>query len=262
MIRFTIAAAFLLSAGGQAFSKTITTEKANISVEVVATGLEHPWGMAFLPDGAVLVTERPGRMVISQNGNVGRPLANVPDVVAVAQGGLLDVALDPEFENNNLIYFTYSASGPGGAGTAVARAELVRDGLSGELKSVTDIFRMNRFTGNGRHFGSRLVFAPDGTLFFSIGDRGARQRAQDPGDHAGTIIRINPDGSIPDDNPKIEGWAPEIWSTGHRNPQGLALRPSNGAIYDNEHGPRGGDEVNRPEAGKNYGWPEISYGVH
>ncbi len=248
------------------------TQRQDIVVETVASGLDHPWGLAFLPDFAVekaaLVTERSGRLRILVDGDLGPPVAGVPEVAAVRQGGLLDVAVDPDHAENGLIYLTYSARGEGGAGTAVARARLVRDGNRGQLEGLRDIFVMNRFTRSGLHYGSRLAFAPDGTLFVTVGERGERERAQDPFDHAGSVIRIHRDGSVPADNPFAAGGAmagqgaPEIWSTGHRNPQGAAINPADGALWITEHGPRGGDEINRPQPGRNYGWPRIGYGRH
>ncbi|MHA1190059.1 MAG: PQQ-dependent sugar dehydrogenase [Alphaproteobacteria bacterium] len=256
------------------------TEKLTIQVETVAAGLDHPWGMTFLPglpgepsQTVLLVTERSGRLRIitfdkSADGAVGPPVAGLPEVAAVRQGGLLDVAADPDFATNKLIYFTYSARGEGGAGTAVGRGVLTSRGNRGVLSDFTGIFAMNRFSRSGVHYGSRLAFAPDGTLFVTVGERGERERAQDPFDHAGSVIRINNDGTVPADNPFAPAGvmagkgAPEIWSTGHRNPQGAAINPADGALWITEHGPRGGDELNRPQPGGNYGWPQIGYGRH
>lgn len=239
------------------------TEKVALAVEEIAGGLEHPWGMAFLPDGAALVSERPGRMRIVLDGRPGEPLAGVPEVVAKGQGGLLDVALHPGFADNGLVYFTFSEPGEGGAGTGVGRGRLVRDGGTGRLDDVAVIFRINRFTGSSVHFGSRLAFAPDGNLFLTVGERGDAERAQDPGDHAGSVIRITPDGAVPPDNPFVQGGgAPEVWSFGHRNPQGAAIRPADGSLWIHEHGARGGDELNKPQPGRNYGWPETGFGRH
>jgi glucose/arabinose dehydrogenase len=231
-------------------------------VETVARGLEHPWGLAFLPDGRMLVTERPGRVrIVGLDGRVSRPLAGVPPVAAQGQGGLLDVALDPRFADNGLIYLSYAEPGAGGiAGTAVARGRLGE----GRLEDVQVTYRQEPKVPGANHFGSRLVFAPDGTLFVTQGDRfGSRERAQDLSVGLGKIARINPDGSIPRDNPFV-GRAearPEIWSYGHRNVQGAALQPQTGQLWTVEHGARGGDELNHPEPGKNYGWPVITYGV-
>lgn len=245
-----------------AHAERFTTEEVIVESEVLASGLEHPWGLDYLPNGDAIVTERPGRMRILSGGRLSEPLAGVPQVAARGQGGLLDVAASPDFPRDNLIYFTFSEPGSGGAGTAVARARLVRDGAGGRLEDVETIFSMSKKTGTARHFGSRIVFSPDGTLFFTIGDRGDADRAQDMRDHAGAVLRINPDGSVPADNPAADGAAhlPEIWSKGHRNPQGATWDPVTGALWTIEHGARGGDELNRPRAGANYGWPVISYG--
>jgi glucose/arabinose dehydrogenase len=229
-------------------------------LSAVSDELENPWGLAFLPDGRMLVTERPGSLrIVATDGSVSEPLANVPEVYARGQGGLLDVALDPDFSANRTVYLSYSEPGDDGAGTAVARARLSDDGLS----DVAVIFRQKPKPDSRRHFGSRLVFAHDGTLFVTLGDRGLGEPAQDLQSHIGKIVRINPDGSVPADNPFV-GRAdalPEIWSYGHRNVQGATLHPDTGQLWTVEHGARGGDEINRPEAGKNYGWPVITYGV-
>ena len=210
-----------------------------------------------------IVTERSGSIRLLSGGKLSEPIAGVPEVAARGQGGLLDIAAAPDFASSNLVFFSFSEPGKGGAGTAVARAKLVRDGGSPRLDDVEVIFSMAKKTSVTRHFGSRLVFAPDGTLFVTTGDRGESDRAQDMQDHAGSIIRINTDGSIPADNPSPDGarHLPEIWSKGHRNAQGAAWDPVLGGLVTVEHGDRGGDEVNHPQAGKNYGWPVISYGV-
>lgn len=246
------------------WSGMFSTEDTVVDVTAIALGLENPWGMSFLPDGAVLVTERPGRLRLAYDGQLGSAIEGVPEVYDGGQGGLLDVALDPNFADNQLIYLSFSELGNGGAGTAILRAQLIREGLEGRLEQQTVIFRQNIKSDGGRHFGSRLTFAPDGTLFATIGERGERERAQNKQDHAGSVIRINSDGSIPDDNPFLgdPDALPEFWSIGHRNPQGAAIHPETGQYWAVEHGARGGDELNLPEAGKNYGWPEISYGRH
>jgi glucose/arabinose dehydrogenase len=232
-----------------------------ISVTTVARGLEHPWSIAFLPDGRMLVTERPGRLrIVARDGRLSQPLAGVPAVYAQGQGGLLDVALDPGFATNSTIYLSYAEPGDGGTnGTAVARARL--DGES--LKDLKVIFRQQPKVKSNHHFGSRLVFARDGNLFVTTGERNSeRARAQDLGTHLGKIIRITPDGGVPKDNPFVGrgGALPEIWSYGHRNAQGATLNPDTGQLWEVEHGPRGGDEINLPQAGRNYGWPVITYG--
>lgn len=235
-----------------------------IKVETFASGLEHPWGMQFLPDGRLLVTERPGRMrIVTKDGRLSPPLAGVPEVAAVGQGGLLDVLLAPDFEKSHIIYFSYGEPRDEGKnGTSVARAKLVFDGDGGKLEDVKVIFRQEPAAKSAHHFGSRLVWAKDGTLFVTTGERNSlRDQSQNPANDIGKVIRINADGTIPSDNPKLEGWAPEVWSIGHRNMQGAALRPETGTLYVAEHGAQGGDELNHPEAGKNYGWPVITYGI-
>ena len=236
-----------------------------VNAETIADGLDHPWGLEFLPEGGAIVTERPGSMrLISEEGAVSRPIAGVPKVVARGQGGLLDVTIAPDFATTGTIFFTFSEPGNGGAGTALARANLETDAGAPRLENVEVIFRMAKKTGTGHHFGSRVVVMPDGTLMVTTGDRGDGKRAQDARDAAGSVIRINADGSIPADNPSPDGskWLPEIWSKGHRNVQGAIYDRVTKGLLTVEHGAKGGDEVNRPEAGKNYGWPVITYGVN
>ncbi|HEY7490856.1 MAG TPA: PQQ-dependent sugar dehydrogenase [Candidatus Tectomicrobia bacterium] len=233
-----------------------------VRVETVATGLEHPWALKFLPDGRIIVTERPGRVrLVDQDGRVSTPLAGVPQVFARGQGGLLDITLDPGFAANRLIYIAYAEPGAGDtAGTAVARGRLGED----QLENVQVIYRQQPKVEGANHFGSRLIFARDGTLFVTQGERFAyRERAQDLSSGLGKIVRIHPDGSVPQDNPfaSRSGTRPEIWSYGHRNIQAAALHPQTGQLWTVEHGARGGDELNHPEAGKNYGWPVITYGI-
>ncbi len=233
-----------------------------VRVQTVARGLEHPWALAFLPDGRMLVTERPGRVrIVERDGRLSEPLAGVPKVQARGQGGLLDAVLDPRFADNRLVYLSYAEPGEGRtAGTTVARGRLGE----GRLEDVQVIYQQQPKVGGANHFGSRLVFARDGTLFVTQGDRFShRDGAQDLSVGFGKIVRINPDGSVPRDNPFVgrAGVRPEIWSYGHRNIQSAALHPRTGQLWTVEHGARGGDELNRPEAGKNYGWPVITYGV-
>ncbi|MGX5734686.1 PQQ-dependent sugar dehydrogenase [Bosea thiooxidans] len=232
-----------------------------LAVETVASGLEHPWGLAFLPDGRMLVTERPGRIrIVGKDGRLSPAISGVPSVVARGQGGLLGLALDPAFAQNRLVYFSFSDARSGGNGTSVARGRLNEQGTA--LTEISVIFRQMPAVASNMHFGSRLVFDRTGALFVTVGDRySQRDQAQNPANHIGKMIRIRPDGNVPADNPKKPGWAPEIWSIGHRNIQGAALHPQTGQLWTAEHAARGGDEINTPKAGLNYGWPVISYGI-
>jgi aldose sugar dehydrogenase len=243
-------------------SPTPAPIKGALKVENIATGLEHPWSLAFLPDKRMLVTERPGRLRVGgRDGKLSEPLTGVPQVYARGQGGLLDVALSPAFDKDRLVYLSFSESGEGGAGTAVARGRLGEGGL----ENTQVIWRQSPKVSGSNHWGSRIVFRPEGTLFVTLGDRfNHSDSAQDLSTTLGKIVRINPDGSPPRDNPFVgrAGARPEIWSIGHRNVQAAALHPDTGQLWTVEHGARGGDELNHPEAGKNYGWPVISYGVH
>lgn len=246
-------------------ARPIRSDKTHFIVETVATGLVHPWGLAFLPDGRMLVTERPGRLrIVAPSGQVGPALGGTPRVFARGQGGLLDVALDPNFADNRRIYLSFAEPrGDGTAATAVARGTL--NTASTRIETVEVIFRQEPPYGGGNHFGSRLAFAPDGTLFVTLGERfDLRDKAQDLSTTLGKIVRIRPDGSIPPDNPFVgrETARPEIWSYGHRNVQAAAIHPETKRLWTIEHGARGGDEINIPAAGLNYGWPVISYGVN
>ncbi|MDP9139762.1 MAG: PQQ-dependent sugar dehydrogenase [Pseudomonadota bacterium] len=236
------------------------SERGTLAVTTVAQGLEHPWSLAFLPDGRMLVTERPGRMrLVSATGVLSPPLKNVPEVVARGQGGLLDVVPAPDFAKSQHIYISYSEPRVNGNGTAVARARLTPSAL----EDLEVIFRQKPDIRSAQHFGSRLAFAADGTLYVTLGDRGSqRDSAQTLDNDLGKVVRIQADGSIPADNPDAAGkrGRPEIWSYGHRNPQGAAVHPQTGKLWLHEHGPKGGDEVNIPIAGRNYGWPVITYG--
>ncbi len=227
-------------------------------VEVI-TGLEHPWALAFLPEDRMLVTERDGRLRLVESGKlVDRPVEGVPEVAASGQGGLLDVVLHPRFLENGLLYLSYAGATPQGAATHVMRARLAGGRLvDGEIVLVGGAGR------TGRHFGSRMAFDRAGLLYVSLGERGQMDRAQDLGDLVGKIVRIDEDGGVPPDNPFVgrSGARPEIYCYGMRNPQGLALNPWTGAIWEQEHGPRGGDEVNILRAGANYGWPVITHGI-
>jgi glucose/arabinose dehydrogenase len=239
--------------------------KRGVKVETFAKGLAYPWGMAFLPDGRLIVTERPGRMrLVGKDGRLSPPLKGVPAVAAGRQGGLLDVALSPDFASSKLVFISYSEPRSGGRnGTSVARGRLQIDGDGASLADVEVIFRQEPALAGGLHFGSRLAFARDGNLFVTLGERFQREKAQDLSTHYGKVVRIRPDGSVPADNPFLgkSGARPEVWSWGHRNVQSGAIHPVTGKLWTVEHGARGGDEVNVPLAGRNYGWPVISYGV-
>jgi glucose/arabinose dehydrogenase len=231
----------------------------------VAHGLVNPWGLAFLPDGRFLVTEKPGRMrIVGADGKIGPPLGGLPPVVAEGQGGLLDVALDPEFASNRRLYWSYSEPGESRTnGTAVARGRLAGDAGSERLEDVEVVFRQQPKVASRLHFGSRLVFAPDGHLYVTLGERGTRQDdAQKLDNHLGKLVRIQPDGGVPTDNPLVgrSDAKPEIWSWGHRNIQGAAIHPTTGELWMHEHGPQGGDELNVARRGGNFGWPVITHG--
>ena len=234
-----------------ASAESFKTEKAEIEVTTIASGLDHPWGMAMLPDGSLLVTERAGRMLHIANEGADSPvtaLSGVPQVAARGQGGLLDVVVDEDFANSRRLWFTWSERGQGGFSTALSTATLSADHAA--LENVEKIFVMARKTTTGHHFGSRIVLAPDGKLFMTMGERGDPGRAQDFFDHAGSVIRLNRDGSVPADNPFADGskGLPEIWSKGHRNPQGAAWNMAEGRLWTVEHGAKGGDEINRFDA--------------
>lgn len=256
------AIAVATAAGARVFE----TSAGKVEVTRVAGPFEHPWAVAFLSDangwnGEVLVTERTGRMWLFGRGDAVRSVEGLPEVYSNGQGGLLDVVAARDFATSGVIFFTFAEPAEGGARTAVARARLDRDAAA--LRDLKVIFRMAPVVSGGRHFGSRIVEAPDGLLFVTLGERGERDRAQILSAHMGKVIRIRADGSVPTDNPFIgqDDARPEIWSYGHRNPQGAAMS-ADGTLWTVEHGARGGDEINHPEAGKNYGWPVISYGTH
>nr|WP_242223983.1 PQQ-dependent sugar dehydrogenase [Shinella zoogloeoides] len=252
----------LLPLPAHAETREFPSKKAPLTVETLASGLQQPWSVEVLPEGGYLVSEKAGTLRLVRGGKISAPIGGVPAVATDGQGGLLDIALAPDFAESRTLYLTYSARGDGGAGTAVARARLSDDGT--RLEDLTRIFLMSRLTPKGQHFGSRIAIARDGSLFFGIGDRGEGSRAQDPRDHAGAILHINPDGTPHKDNPFLGTSAglAEIWSKGHRNPQGLAIDPKDGTLLTAEHGARGGDEINNPQPGRNYGWPLVSYGRH
>jgi len=237
-------------------------EHAGFEVETVAAGLEHPWSLVFLPDGRMLVSERPGRLrIVDRKGVVSAPVKGLPPIFSEGQGGLLGLLLDRNFSDNHVIYFSYSEPVDDKARTAVASGRLVNS----RLEDLRVIFRQQPATNGKNHFGSRLVQMPDGTLFITLGERfDHMNEAQNISNTLGTIVRIHPNGSVPKDNPFVgrKNAKPEIWSYGHRNVQGAAIHPQSGALWIHEHGPRGGDEINIPLAGRNYGWPEASYGIH
>jgi glucose/arabinose dehydrogenase len=253
---------FLFVSTTPTFAQTpIQSQQATFVINEITQGLEHPWGLAFLPNGDMLVTERTGYLRRLRNGKLDpTPISGLPKIFIGGQGGLLDVAIHPNFRRNRLVYLSYSARGRGGAGTHVARGRLVGN----QLKNVKVIFKASPKTTGRAHYGSRLLFGPDGTLYITTGDRyHMMEEAQNPRTHLGSIVRINDDGSIPKDNPFVNSkhHKPETFTYGHRNAQGIALRPLDNSIWSHEHGPRGGDEVNKLEAGNNYGWPTITYGV-
>jgi glucose/arabinose dehydrogenase len=254
------AAAWLAAGSGQA-QQRFPSSAGDLAVETVASGLENPWGLAFLPDGRMLVTERPGRLrLVGADGKLSAAISGVPNVSARGQGGLLDVIIDPGFLQNRTIYLSFAEPRAGGNGTSVARARLNERGTA--LEGTKVIFQQMPTINSTMHFGSRLVFDRTGALFVTVGDRySQRDQAQNPGNHIGKIMRIAPEGGAPADNPKVSGWQPEIWSIGHRNVQGAALHPDTGQLWTAEHGARGGDEVNTPKAGRNYGWPVITFGI-
>lgn len=229
----------------------------------IARGFNYPWGLAFLPDGRMLVTERVGQLrLVSPSGEVSPPLEGVPEVAARGQGGMLDVLADPDFATNSRIYLSYAETGRAGTGTTIASARLDLENHS--LADHKVLLRQTPKSGGNGHFGSRLAFGADGKLLATLGDRQKSDPAQDPKQTLGKIVRLNPDGSIPADNPFVgqRNWLPEIFTLGHRNPQGMILEPGSDRVWISEHGARGGDEINLLTAGANYGWPVITYGTH
>jgi glucose/arabinose dehydrogenase len=258
-------ALFLVVAPGIAAAQSFPSSAGDVTVETVAGGLSHPWALAFLPDGRMLVTERPGRLrVVTRDGKLSPPVAGVPKVFASGQGGLLDVIVDRNYAQNQTIYFCYAEPADGGGRTAMARARLIVEGAP-RLEGMQPIFHQAGPLSSGNHFGCRIVQMPDSNLFLTTGEHfSQREEAQKLDNHLGKLIRIRPDGSAPSDNPFVgkAGARPEIWSYGHRNMQGLALNPATGKVWEQEHGPRGGDEINIPQPGKNYGWPLVSFGVN
>ena len=249
----------VLAASAVAAQDMVSTDTGTVRVDRMAGDLDQPWALTFLSGGAFAITERDGQIKLFRKGQMQR-VTGVPKVAAKGQGGLLDLVAARDFATTGEVFLTYSEPVRGGARTSLAVARLDIDGA--QLTNLRVIFGMSTASGSGRHFGSRVVEARDGTLFLTIGDRGDRPSAQDLNQHSGKVIRVNRDGSIPSDNPFAKGGArPEIWSIGHRNPQGAALDET-GRFWTVAHGAKGGDEINTPEAGKNYGWPVISYGQH
>lgn len=263
----TLCASALLQAPLAAFAATtqdFKSEKGTLSVTTVVEGLKHPWALAFLPDNkGILVTERPGNLrIVGPEGKLSAPLSGVPQVWAKGQGGLLDVVLSPDFAQDRMIYLSYAEAGDDGkAGTAVGRGRLSTD--LGKIEDFNVIFRQQPKLSVGNHFGAKLVFDQSGYLFIALGENNQRPTAQDLDKLQGKIVRIFPDGKVPDDNPFVgqKGVRPEIWSFGHRNQQGAALNPWNGTLWTHEHGPKGGDEINFIERGQNYGWPVATHGI-
>ena len=256
-----LAAAILVAMPAVAQEQSVETEAGTIAVTTIASGLVHPWGMVFLPDGHLLVTERPGRLRLLGAGNtLSEPLAGIPEVFNQGQGGLLDVALDPDFASSRLVYLSFAEPGEGGASTAVGRGRLEDNGITG----FEVFFRQRPKVPGPNHFGGRIVFSPEGSLFLTTGERFKFEPAQDLSNHLGTIVRVNPDGSVPGDNPFVDqaNAEDEIWTYGHRNIEAAAIQPETGALWIAEMGPRGGDELNLIEPGRNYGWPVVSWGRH
>jgi glucose/arabinose dehydrogenase len=256
----------LLAAAPAAAQQVVKSEEESFRVVTVVERLDHPWGLAFLPDGGMLVTERAGRLrIVGRDGKLlPQPVTGLPAIEEYGQGGLLDVALHPRFAENALVYLAFAERGDGGYGTAVLRGRLTGPMENARLEAVEVIYRQQPKSRGGRHFGSRLVFDRAGFLFVTQGDRGEEARAQNPGDLAGKVVRLHDDGRVPKDNPFVgrAGSRPEIFTLGNRNVQGAALHPRTGELWTHEHGPQGGDEVNVLRAGRNYGWPVITYGVN
>jgi glucose/arabinose dehydrogenase len=256
--------ATLISTSALAQSQVFRSPSGDLRVETVATGLVHPWALAFLPDGRMLVTERPGRLrIVTRDGKLSPPIEGLPPIFVRGQGGLLDVILDRNYAQNKTVYFCFADPFDGGGRTALARARL-DDGAKPRLDDLKIVFRQEGPPSTGNHYGCRIVHMPDNNLFLTMGDHyGPRDEAQNLRNHLGKIVRLRSDGSVPPDNPFVNrpDAKPEIWSYGHRNAQGAAINPASGKFWMHEHGPRGGDEINIPEAGKNYGWPVIGYGI-
>lgn len=240
--------------------KTFESEKLTYGVDTIAANLKNPWGIAFLPDGKILVTERAGEVLIFQDDKLLSEKIEIPDVFAQGQGGLMEIKLHPDYDENGWIYLSYAKKGEGGGGTVIARTKIEGN----KFAALEELFSAQPLTDAGVHFGSRIAFDGKGYMFFSSGERGTKENAQTLSNHLGKIMRLHDDGKVPTDNPFVntEGAKPEIWSYGHRNPQGLVYDSDTETLWDHEHGPRGGDELNKVEKGKNYGWPVITYGIN
>lgn len=239
---------------------TYESEEVTFGVDTIASNLKNPWGIAFLPDGRMLVTERAGEVLMFQNDKQLPEKIEIPDVFVHGQGGLMDIKLHPDYDDNGWIYLSYSKKGEGGGGTVIARTKLEGN----KFGPIEQLFAAQPLSESGVHFGCRIVFDGDGYMYFSSGERGTKENAQNLGNHLGKVLRLHDDGKVPTDNPFVnrEGAEPEIWSYGHRNPQGLVYDADKKTLWDVEHGPRGGDELNKVEKGKNYGWPVITYGIN
>jgi glucose/arabinose dehydrogenase len=263
-LAMAVASAPLLATDAHSETASFESSAGKLNVATIASGLVHPWALAFLPDNRMLVTERPGRMrIVTRDGKLSPPLGGVPEVWASGQGGLLDVITDKAFAQNHTIYFCYAERTAGGGRTAIARATIIDNDVP-HLNDVKVIFRQRGPLSSGNHYGCRIAQANDGNLFVTLGEHFIyRDEAQNLGNHLGKLIHITPDGAVPSDNPFVgrNDAQPEIWSYGHRNEQGLAFNPATGDLWEIEHGPRGGDEVNVISKGKNYGWPVIGYGI-
>jgi len=239
----------------------IETEAMTFHIDTLADGLQNPWGMEFLPDGRILIAERPGRLRIWKDGSLlNEQIEGLPDIWSHGQGGLLDVVMHPDYKENSLIYIVYAARGNGGGNTAISRGRLTGNTLT----DVETIFHTQPHTEAAHHFGSRIVFDDEGYLFTTTGDRGVMNTAQDLSSHNGTIIRLYDDGTVPADNPFVstDNAMPEIWSYGHRNIQGMQLHPETRELWAIEHGAKGGDEINHIHKGGNYGWPLVTHGIN
>lgn len=259
MIRSVAVSLALLLLPLAAASQSFRSEDHPFRLVRLVEGLDHPWSLAFLPDGRMLVTERAGRLRSVTDGKLDeQPIAGLPEIERYGQGGLHDVVLHPQFEKNQLVYLAYAARGAGGVGTEMARARLAGN----RLEALEVLFRQSPKGNAGQHFGGRIVFDREGYVYLTLGDRGEKDRAQRPGDHAGSVIRLHDDGRVPKDNPFVgkPGWKPEKFTLGSRNIQGAALHPRTDQLWTHEHGPQGGDEINIMRAGVNYGWPVITYG--